>query len=100
MHYRLAIGVHLEDVNAANPNILFKLFSAIEGFRGRGRFFKILAPQVGGTTKNKANLISRVPMKRSAQPEENAEAILFLASDKVPSITGALLAADGGKLAR
>src|ERR1700724_4644531 len=53
-----------------------------------------------GTPENKADLISRVPMKRIAQPEEIAEAILFLASDKASYITGASLAADGGKLAR
>jgi len=34
-----------------------------------------------GTPENKADLISRLPMKRIAQPEEIAEAILFLASD-------------------
>ncbi len=53
-----------------------------------------------GTPENKADLISRVPMKRIGQPEEVAEAILFLASDKASFITGASLAADGGKLAR
>ena len=53
-----------------------------------------------GTPKNKADLISRVPMKRIGQPEEVAEAILFLASDKASFITGASLATDGGKLAR
>jgi NAD(P)-dependent dehydrogenase (short-subunit alcohol dehydrogenase family) len=39
-------------------------------------------------------------MKRIAQAEEIAEAILFLASNKASYITGASLAADGGKLAR
>jgi NAD(P)-dependent dehydrogenase (short-subunit alcohol dehydrogenase family) len=53
-----------------------------------------------GTPKNKADLISRVPLKRIGQPEEIAEAILFLASNKASYITGASLAADGGKLAR
>jgi NAD(P)-dependent dehydrogenase (short-subunit alcohol dehydrogenase family) len=53
-----------------------------------------------GTPENKADLISRVPMKRIGQPEEVAEAILFLASDKASFISGASLAADGGKLAR
>jgi NAD(P)-dependent dehydrogenase (short-subunit alcohol dehydrogenase family) len=53
-----------------------------------------------GTPENKADLISRVPMKRIGQPEEVAAAILFLASDKASFITGASLAADGGKLAR
>src|SRR6266481_6076950 len=53
-----------------------------------------------GTPENKADLISRVPMKRIAQPEEIAEAIVFLGSDKASYITGASLAVDGGKLAR
>jgi hypothetical protein len=53
-----------------------------------------------GTPENKADLISRVPMKRIAQPEEIAEGILFLAPNKASYITGASLAADGGKLAR
>jgi NAD(P)-dependent dehydrogenase (short-subunit alcohol dehydrogenase family) len=53
-----------------------------------------------GTPEIKADLISRVPMKRIGQPEEVAEAIRFLASDKASFITGASLAADGGKLAR
>ena len=53
-----------------------------------------------GTAENKANLISGVPMKRIGQPEEVAQAILFLASEKASYITGASLAADGGKLAR
>ena len=53
-----------------------------------------------GTPEKKAALISGVPMKRIGQPEEVAAAILFLASDKASFITGASLAADGGKLAR
>jgi NAD(P)-dependent dehydrogenase (short-subunit alcohol dehydrogenase family) len=39
-------------------------------------------------------------MKRIGQPEEVAQAILFLASEKASYITGTSLAADGGKLAR
>jgi NAD(P)-dependent dehydrogenase (short-subunit alcohol dehydrogenase family) len=53
-----------------------------------------------GTPENKADLISRIPMKRIGQPEEVAAAILFLASDKASFITGTSLATDGGKLAR
>lgn len=53
-----------------------------------------------GTPENKTALISGVPMKRIGQPEEVAAAVFFLASDKASFITGASLAADGGKLAR
>jgi NAD(P)-dependent dehydrogenase (short-subunit alcohol dehydrogenase family) len=53
-----------------------------------------------GTPENKAALISRVPMKRIAQPEEIADAILFLESNKASYITGASLAVDGGKRPR
>jgi NAD(P)-dependent dehydrogenase (short-subunit alcohol dehydrogenase family) len=34
------------------------------------------------------------------RPDEIAQTILFLASDKAPFITGASIAVDGGKLAR
>src|SRR2546425_3149958 len=48
---------------------------------------------------NKAALVSRVPLKRVGLPEEIAQAIVFLASDKASFITGASIAVDGGKLA-
>jgi NAD(P)-dependent dehydrogenase (short-subunit alcohol dehydrogenase family) len=53
-----------------------------------------------GTPENKAALISRVPMKRIAQPDEIAEAIFFLGWARASYITGASLAVDDGKLAR
>ena len=40
--------------------------------------------------------IEHSPLKRPAQPEEIAEAILFLASDKANYITGQTLVVDGG----
>ena len=39
------------------------------------------------------------PMSRAAQPGEIAEVIAFLASPKASYITGAVLAADGGRTA-
>lgn len=39
---------------------------------------------------------SRIPMRREAQPEEVANAVLFLASSEASYITGQSLVADGG----
>ena len=52
-----------------------------------------------GTEENKAGLVSTVPMKRMGHPEEIAQTIVFIASDKASFITGASIAVDGGKLA-
>jgi len=40
--------------------------------------------------------ISKIPLKRMGQPEEIAETILFLASDKTNYITGQIIVVDGG----
>ncbi len=52
-----------------------------------------------GTPERKAGLISGIPLKRAGTPEEMADVILFLASDKASFLTGASIAADGGKVA-
>src|SRR5438132_7832397 len=53
-----------------------------------------------GTAEKKAALVAGVPLKRVGTPEEIAQTILFVASDKASFITGASIAVDGGKLAR
>jgi NAD(P)-dependent dehydrogenase (short-subunit alcohol dehydrogenase family) len=53
-----------------------------------------------GTAERKAGLVAGVPLKRMGRPEEIAQTIVFLASDKASFSTGATFAADGGKTAR
>jgi NAD(P)-dependent dehydrogenase (short-subunit alcohol dehydrogenase family) len=52
------------------------------------------------TKENKANsLDAQVPNKRIGTPEEIANAIVFIGSDKASYIIGASLAVDGGMIA-
>ena len=53
-----------------------------------------------GTAERKASLAATVPLNRVGRPEEIAETIKFLASDKASFITGASYLVDGGKTAR
>ncbi len=54
-----------------------------------------LTPDAG----RRAAMVSTVPLGRLGTPEEVAEAILFMASDKAAFITGQVLCVDGGKSA-
>jgi NAD(P)-dependent dehydrogenase (short-subunit alcohol dehydrogenase family) len=49
-----------------------------------------------GTPENKAALVANVPMERLGHPDEIADAIVFIASDKASYITGTILNVDGG----
>ncbi|HTU70085.1 MAG TPA: SDR family oxidoreductase [Candidatus Baltobacteraceae bacterium] len=52
-----------------------------------------------GTPDRKAALIAGVPFKRAGKPEEIADVILFLASEKASFITGQIVDVNGGKTA-
>jgi NAD(P)-dependent dehydrogenase (short-subunit alcohol dehydrogenase family) len=52
-----------------------------------------------GTADRKASLVAGVPLKRMGRPEEAAQTIVFIASDKAPFITGQIIGVDGGKMA-
>jgi NAD(P)-dependent dehydrogenase (short-subunit alcohol dehydrogenase family) len=52
-----------------------------------------------GSADRKAGLIAGVPLSRAGRPEEIADAILFLASEKASFITGQVIDVNGGKSA-
>jgi NAD(P)-dependent dehydrogenase (short-subunit alcohol dehydrogenase family) len=53
-----------------------------------------------GSAERKANQVAGVPLKRAGKPEEIAQAIVFLASDKADFITGQVVGVNGGKTAQ
>jgi NAD(P)-dependent dehydrogenase (short-subunit alcohol dehydrogenase family) len=52
-----------------------------------------------GNAEHKAGLVAGVPLRRVGEPDEIANAIVFLASDKSSFTTGQVLPVDGGKSA-
>jgi NAD(P)-dependent dehydrogenase (short-subunit alcohol dehydrogenase family) len=52
-----------------------------------------------GSPERKAGLVAGVPLKRAGKPQEIADAIVFVASDKGSFITGQILGVNGGKTA-
>jgi NAD(P)-dependent dehydrogenase (short-subunit alcohol dehydrogenase family) len=83
-----AYGKHGVRVNAVNPaaTLTDRLKAGME----------IDARAAGVTVEEAlARATARAPLGRLAQPEEVANAVLFLASDRASYITGAVLAMDG-----
>jgi NAD(P)-dependent dehydrogenase (short-subunit alcohol dehydrogenase family) len=52
-----------------------------------------------GTDQNKAAIVSTIPVKRLAVPEEIAHVIAFVASENASYMTGASIPVDGGMIA-
>ncbi len=89
---------------AASKAAVMRITSSMaEEFAPYGILVNAVAPGFVETEMTKASMspkieaqIKKIPLKRMAQPEEIAEAVLFLASDKANYITGQTLLVDGG----
>jgi NAD(P)-dependent dehydrogenase (short-subunit alcohol dehydrogenase family) len=102
-HYTIARGMHAYSASKAGIFGLVKVMAAdlaAEGIRVCGVF-----PGVTDTPMNAAFLadapardamLSAIPLGRAGSPEEVAEVITFLASEKASYATGAVWTVDGG----
>jgi NAD(P)-dependent dehydrogenase (short-subunit alcohol dehydrogenase family) len=98
-----AVGLSLYGSSKAAVNLLTKAWAAEYGPRG----VRVNAVSPGPTrTEGTAamgeglqQLAAQAPAGRPAAPEEIAEAIVFLASDRASFIQGAVLPVDGGRTA-
>jgi NAD(P)-dependent dehydrogenase (short-subunit alcohol dehydrogenase family) len=52
-----------------------------------------------GTAERKAAFLTNVPLKRAGTPEEIANAIVFVSSEKSSFLTGEIIRVNGGKTA-
>ena len=103
-------------VGAAGASVYVASKHAVEGMTksaalevaGTGVRVNVVAPgttdtsmltRFTNTDENKAALVSTVPIKRLATPEEIADVIVFVASAKASYMTGASIPVDGGMLA-
>jgi NAD(P)-dependent dehydrogenase (short-subunit alcohol dehydrogenase family) len=103
-------------VGAAGASVYVASKHAVEGLTksaalemaGTGVRVNVVAPgttdtgmltRFTNTDDNKAALVSTVPFKRLATPEEIAHVIVFVASADASYMTGASVAVDGGLLA-
>jgi NAD(P)-dependent dehydrogenase (short-subunit alcohol dehydrogenase family) len=103
-------------VGAAGASVYVASKHAVEGLTksaalevaGTGVRVNVVAPgttdtgmltRFTDTDKNKAALISTVPVKRLATPEEIAHVIAFVSSSNASYMTGASIPVDGGMLA-
>jgi NAD(P)-dependent dehydrogenase (short-subunit alcohol dehydrogenase family) len=103
-------------VGAAGASVYVASKHAVEGLTksaalevaGTGVRVNVVAPgttdtgmltRFTNTDENKAALVSTVPVKRLATPEEIAHVIAFVASANASYMTGASIPVDGGMLA-
>ena len=61
-----------------------------------GLIYTLMVEEALPTREELQPMVDMTPMKRGAQPEEVAAAVVFLASDDASYVTGAELTVDGG----
>lgn len=104
-------------IGAAGASVYCASKHAVEGLTksaaleaaGTGVRVNVIAPgpietamlnRLAKTDERKAGLVSNVPLKRVGKPEDIAQTIVFVSSDKAAFITGASYLVDGGKTAQ
>ena len=88
---------------AAKAGVIGFTKSAAKEFSSRGITVNAVAPgfidtdmTVGLSDKAKEMILASIPLGRMGSPDDVAEAVLFLASDRAAYITGQVLNVDGG----
>jgi len=103
----LDVSPRLAAYCAAKGAVVNLTRSMAKDYATRGIRVNCICPSDIDSPRRRANeseerrkfLLSRLPMDRYGQPEEMAEAVLWLASDASSYVTGAVLPVDGGFLA-
>lgn len=98
---------NLSPYGAAKHGVLSLTQSVASEYAARGIRVNAVAPGPIATAalaslpqEAQDEYASEVPMKRLGQPEDIADAVVFLLSDQASFITGQTLAVDGGSLIR
>jgi NAD(P)-dependent dehydrogenase (short-subunit alcohol dehydrogenase family) len=55
--------------------------------------------RIGNDPETTARIISEIPIRRLGQPEDVAEAVIWLCSNAASFVTGHALVVDGGDIA-
>lgn len=100
--YRAAASAFAKTLAAEVAPFGVRVVHVMPGATGTDRMQKIAEAKAArnGTTvaEENAKVVKDIPLGRWADPEEIADAVAFLASERATFITGATLAIDGGAI--